>query len=220
MPARNRELIAALREITQGKASAGAIFLWGRSGAGKTHLLQAACRQVGELGMSAMYLPLAELRDEPESVLEGMDALALVCLDDLECIFGIPRWEEALFHFYNRAFEKGVQLIFAADSAPAQARIQMPDLASRLAWGFVYRVHELDDREKVLALRRRAHERGFELPENVAVYLINHYPRDTRALFELLDELDAASLAAQRKLTVPFVRTLLSSEHSSQISLF
>jgi len=59
-------------------------------------------------------------------------------------------------------------------------------------------------------LQTRARLRGLELPEETAVYLQRHYPRDMNSLMGLLDTLDLASLAEQRRLTVPFIRAVLS----------
>ena len=59
------------------------------------------------------------------------------------------------------------------------------------------------------ALRQRARLRGLELGDEVMAYLSKHLARDTHSLFRFLDRLDQASLAAKRRLTVPFVRELL-----------
>jgi DnaA family protein len=64
----------------------------------------------------------------------------------------------------------------------------------------------LNDAEKAQALRLRARARGMEMPEAVASHLLQRHARDMAALFVLLERLDRASLAAQRRLTVPFVR--------------
>ena len=92
---------------------------------------------------------------------------------------------------------------------PAELGLGLPDLATRLAWGLVLHVAELKDEEKINALRLRAQQRGFELPLEVGRYLLQRSPRNMVALFDLLDHLDQASLAAQRKLTIPFVRELI-----------
>jgi DnaA family protein len=55
----------------------------------------------------------------------------------------------------------------------------------------------------------RAAQRGLELPEDTARYLLRRFPRDMRSLGKLLDDIDTASLSAQRRLTVPFVREIL-----------
>ena len=55
----------------------------------------------------------------------------------------------------------------------------------------------------------RARLRGFELPQETSRWLQRRFPRDMRRLYDLLDTLDEAALAAQRRLTVPFIREVL-----------
>ncbi|MDE2089589.1 MAG: hypothetical protein KGJ12_06170, partial [Gammaproteobacteria bacterium] len=94
-------------------------------------------------------------------------------------------------------------------SPPAELGLRLPDLVSRLGGGPVYALRALDDEAKLAALRLRAMGRGFELPEEVGRYLLRRCPRELGALFNLLDRLDRASLAAQRRLTIPFIKTVL-----------
>lgn len=185
------------------------VFLHGTAGSGKSHLLQAACQVAAERGKPVAYLPLPELRDFGDEVLTGLEQLALVCVDDLQVIAGQPVWEQALFHLFNRVIDSGCVLLLAADQAPAGMALQLADLRSRLGWGPVFRLQELDDGDKIAALRLRAQARGFDLPQEVAEFLLRRCPRDTASLFVLLDKLDQASLAQHRKLTIPFVRSLL-----------
>lgn len=185
------------------------VYLWGAHGSGKSHLLQAACHEVSELGGSAAYLPMAELAVMSPQLLEGMEQMSLVCIDDLETIAGSAEWEQALFHLYNRIRDGGSHLVVAGGASPSALGLHLPDLVSRLSWGPVYQLQVLEDREKADALRLRAKQRGMEMPVEVANYLLNHAPRDMHALFALLDKLDEVSLAAQRKLTIPFVRELI-----------
>jgi DnaA family protein len=88
-------------------------------------------------------------------------------------------------------------------------QVQLADLRSRLAWGPVFQLQSLSDVEKYEALRIRANLRGLELPRNVAEYLMRHYPRDLFGLFERLEALDTAAMAMQRRLTIPFVKSVL-----------
>ncbi len=97
----------------------------------------------------------------------------------------------------------------SARCAPAALNLGLPDLVSRLGWGPVFQLQPLDDEGKRAALQLRARQRGMELPDEVAVYLLRRSPRDMDSLFELLQRLDVASLAAQRRLTIPFVRALI-----------
>jgi DnaA family protein len=132
-----------------------------------------------------------------------------VCVDDVEAAAGYGAWEEALFHLYNRLIDSGGGLLVSAAVAPAQLAIRLPDLVSRLGAAPVYQLHPLNDDQSLEAMRLRARQRGFELPEETGRYLLRRLPRDLSALMSLLERLDTASLAAQRKLTVPFVKSVL-----------
>lgn len=185
------------------------VYLWGSAGSGKTHLLQAACHAVTEQGGTAIYLPLGEPEGLLPQMLEGMERMSLVCLDDLQNVVGDSEWEQALFHLYNRLRDSGNRLVTAATATPAALQIRLADLVSRLGWGPVYQMQPLSDEEKSTVLQQRAANRGMAMPPEVASYLLSRASRDTHALFGLLDRLDEVSLAAQRKLTIPFVREII-----------
>ena len=204
----NLELIDQLRQAARGQGETF-FFCWGSAGSGRTHLLQACCHQAASEGRSAAYVSLREAGGLSTALLEGWEQFDLVCIDDVDAIAGDSDWEEALFHFYNRVRETGSTLIVSAGAAPAQLRIGLPDLLSRLGSGVVYQLKPLDDAQRMQALRLRAQQRGFEMPYETASYMLRRLPRDLPALFDLLDQLDEASLAAQRKLTVPFVKSVL-----------
>jgi len=182
------------------------VYLWGASGSGRTHLLQAACQATAAVGEPAVYLPLGDRAELSPEMLDGLEAMRLVCLDDVDAIAGLEAWEQSLFHLYNRIRECGARLLAAADGAPGALALCLPDLASRLAWGPVFQLRTLSDADKLSALQLRARQRGLDLPAEVGEYLLRRCPRDTHSLFALLDSLDKAALAAQRRLTIPFVR--------------
>lgn len=186
------------------------LYLGGTPGCGRSHLLQAACHAVSEAGGLAAYLPLEECMAMSPRMLEGMEQMALLALDDVERLAGNAEWEQALFHLYNRMRDAGHRLVVAGNAPPAALGIALPDLLSRLGWGPVFQLQPLSDSEKSAALRLRAHQRGMELPGEVADYLLNHASREMHDLVALLERLDEGSLAAQRKLTIPFVRTFIS----------
>lgn len=185
------------------------LFVWGNASVGKSHLLQAACQQAAEEQRAVAYLPMMELIDLPAEIFDGLEQLSLVCIDDVQLIAGKAEWEEALFHFYNRMRDAGSTLLVTANVAPSALKVKLPDLQSRLCWGPVLQLNELDDAGKIAALQLRAEGRGFELSDEVAQFLIRRSARDMASLFALLDRLDEASLVQQRKLTIPFVRNLL-----------
>ena len=196
----NLEAVEALRS-----SRADPVWICGASATGKTHLLQAAC---ADSGRPAGYFSLAE-NGMPAAALDGLERLSLICLDELQRAAGRPDWERALFALFNAAQESGARLAFAATAAPTVLDWGLPDWASRAASCRVYQLRVLDDAERIEALRMRAATRGLVLPVETAEYLLRRMPRDQQALFDLVDTLDEAALAAQRRLTVPFVRDAL-----------
>jgi DnaA family protein len=187
------------------------LFTWGEAATGKSHLLQACCQQCGARQQAVAYLPLAQMAGYSPQVLEGLEAMQLVCIDDLQVAVGRTEWEHGLFDFINRMREAGGHMIFAADLPPNELALGLEDLRSRLNWGPVVQLKSLNDQEKQQALQQRARSRGFELPDNVASFMLNNYARDMNGLFDRLEQLDRASLAEQRRLTIPFVKSVCES---------
>jgi DnaA family protein len=179
------------------------IYLWGKSGSGRSHLLQATC----QAAKSAIYLPITT-KLEPE-ILSGLENMDVLCLDDIHHIAGIKTWEEAIFHLFNKLATNITRLIISANTPPASLPIMLPDLKSRLASGITFQVQPLSDQQKLTALQLRAKNRGLQLSQEVGEFLLNRYARDTNSLFTILEKLDQASLATQRKLTIPFIKTIL-----------
>ena len=196
-----------VRALASG-ASCGVAWLAGPSGAGKTHLLQAACAAAGE-SLRAGYFPLAQLGSLGAGVLDGLREIECLCLDDLHAVAGNVEWERALFGLFCALEERGGRLIAAATAPPALLAWALPDLASRFAASSIFQLRVLEEVEQREALKLRAHLRGLDLPEETARYLQRRFPRDMRTLYELLDTLDEAAIIAQRRLTVPFIRSVL-----------
>ncbi len=206
----NAQVRSALRSQIE-FANEPFIYLWGASGCGLTHLLQAACHQAQTLGKSFQYFPLRDLIGyAPDELFTGLETLDFVCLDGVDLIIGRADWELALFSLYNRMRDAGKLLLVAAVLGPRELPVNLPDLASRLQWGITFHVHSLDDQEKQQALQLRARARGLELSDEVANFIIQRLPRDMNELFWQLNRLDYASLAEQRKLTIPFIKKILS----------
>jgi DnaA family protein len=207
-PGPNEEVLATVRRLSEGRVP-GSRFLWGMPGSGKTHLLQAACRELSEAGGVVAYLPLRDMADEPPLILEGLADRHLLCLDDVEAVAGGLSWETALVALIDRLRHNGGSLLVAGSAVPAECGFSLPDLVSRLGWGGLYGLQPLDDPGRIAALQLRAGQRGLKLPVEVASYLLTRTPRNMPALIDLLERLDHASLAAKRRLTVPFVREVL-----------
>lgn len=185
------------------------LYLWGITGSGKSHLLQGACQAL-KSPQTSIYLPLHVLNEWGPEVIDGIDIHHLICIDDIESIAGNAAWEEALFHLYNRVKDNEQStLIISGKQPPAKSPIMLPDLRSRLSWCLVMQLNELNDDDKINTLKMHSKKRGFELTESVGQFLLNRCSRNMHDLHELLNRLDEASLIAQRKITIPFVKHAL-----------
>ena len=202
----NAELVATLRALAAGRAGMG--WLWGAAGSGRSHLLQAVCAAVPRERRVA-YLPLASLPPAADDFFDGWRGFDVVCIDDLPRALGNRAMEQALFRLYRDVEERGAALIVTADNPPARQSWVLADIGSRFGASQVFEVRDLDEEHQAEALRGRAAQRGFELPEDTLRYLQRRLPRDMRSMCALLDALDDAALSAQRRLTIPFIREVL-----------
>lgn len=188
-----------------GTAGERLCFIHGAAGTGKTHLLQALCHHVEH----AVYLPLQQLREYGPASLDGLDAFPLLVIDDVEAVAGDAAWEQQLFALFNAVQAGKGHLCFAAGQAAAQLPLQLADLKSRLQLCVGFEVRELDDAGKAAVLQRNAAQRGMELREDAAHYILQHSARGMKALLAVLDHLDRQSLAEQRRLTLPFIKACM-----------
>ncbi|MBV1919122.1 MAG: DnaA regulatory inactivator Hda [Pseudomonadales bacterium] len=205
----NAQLVKALKclpEVNERKF----YYIWGESGCGKSHLLQAECQRSTLAQWRCIYLEAEQLLEFGPEVLDGMEHFDLVCVDDIDRLLGSELWEEGFFHFYNKLFDGNSSLVVSASSAPRSLDIELPDLQSRLCSGEIYQVASLADDAKMEFMVSDAHKRGFQLTPEVAEYIIQRSPRDILSLQAVLDTLDALSLSEQRLITIPFVKKALS----------
>jgi DnaA family protein len=204
----NEEAVRTLHACAAGLGEP-LVYVAGNTGLGKTHLLQAACHAAAQHQRSAMYLPLRQAAELSPSIFAGFEQTELVCLDDVDVIAGQAEWEQALFDFFNRLRDAGHTLLVTASARADQAGFALPDLVSRLGWGVTFVLKPLDDDTLLAVMMDRARSRGLELPPETAKYILARYPRELNSLFPLFDELDRASLVSQRRLTIPFVKSVL-----------
>lgn len=200
----------ALHAVTDLAAGRGApAYLHGGHGTGKTHLLIAACRSAAEAGRAARYVALTGPAADRGLLFAGVRAEGLVAVDDAQALAGDAAAEQALFDLYNRARDAHACLLVAATAAPDELGVRLPDLASRLSSLTRYALHALDDAGRRSMLRMLAERLGLRLDDDVLDWWFVRQPRDTASMVALLRRVDRASLAAQRRVTIPFLREML-----------
>jgi DnaA family protein len=181
------------------------LYLAGPPGSGKTHLSLAACAAAEAAGRRPAYLPLKSAPGRLKAALADLDAPLLV-LDGLEAVAGNRDDEIALFDAHNRLRAAGAAVLYTAMAAPDALALALPDLRSRLGLCTRLTLAPLDEDARRQVLAARASRRGLVLDDAALDWLFARLGRDLGTLTAALDRLDRASLAAQRRITVAFLR--------------
>ena len=205
----NSELIAAIQSYVK-RSESRSLYFYGPSSTGKSHLLFAAMRLAKNEGIKCSYLSLADSRISPE-FLQELDLQHIICVDNVNEWAGDDFKEAALFTMFEQIKHSGGHLIISAGKLPELCGFKLVDLVSRLASGLVYPLLELTDKQQAEAVKMRANERGLIMADEVINYLLSRSSRNTGELFAILDKIDRASLIEKRKVTIPFLRSIVSS---------
>ncbi len=191
----NVEALTGLAGWLAAEAPDTCLLLWGESGAGKSHLLQAS---------QASY---SDARQDP-----GLAAVDLQgtfhAIDNIEALDASG--QVVAFNLINHLRADGGRLLAAASVPPLRLALR-EDLRTRLGSGLVYRLQPLSDPEKLAALAEQARARGLVLPAEAFNYLFARAPRDMRSLTALLIAIDRYSLEHKRPITLPLLREVLQS---------
>ena len=193
----------SVRALVDGASADRQILVWGERGAGKSHLLSAACQTVSAQGYRIAYLPgeLAGQRD----ALVGLEQCELVCIDDLQRLGHDAEIE--LCHCIERYRAAGTMLLFAADRPPEELGFARGELVARLDLGPRFRVGALEGEALRGALKAEAARRSVALGDDVLDYLFKHVEPSMSALQPVVGRLVDVSLGERRRLTVARVRS-------------
>ena len=206
---RNTSAAQRLESVCQQPDDMPVVVLCGDADTGKSHLLQAVCHLGEKQGRAAVCISIAELEPFGPDALSGLETHEIVCLDDVDRIAGQRVWEEAIFHLYNRIHDRGGLLLVSLADLPSNLSFKLPDLVSRFSHGLVIQLGIYRDEDRLTILRARAEKRGLVMADDVASYIMRRAPRRLGDLLGILDILDENSLQAQRRLTIPFVKTVM-----------
>jgi DnaA-homolog protein len=198
---------ACLRRVNQSVKIP--LFISGATGSGKTHLLLASCAEANRLGLAVRYVPLQAMRGRLADALDDIGNVQLIAVDQFDTAISDLEQETALFHLHNRAIDSGAALVYACAQNLESLNFQLPDLRSRIAQCEHIQLSLLDDQQRRNVLQNRARARGLDIDDAVFDYVFTRVGRDLITLTVLLDRLDRASLAAQRRVTIPFLKTVL-----------
>jgi len=178
------------------------LIIHGPAGSGKTHLAN-----VWQSRSHGKPVTLDALTAEDAGSLITNNRA--IVIDDAEKVVGNAAREEALFHLYNLLRETKGFLLLTAPNAPAQWRINLADLRSRLSSVPAVAIAAPDDTLLSALLIKQFRDRQIDISLDVVDYLLPRITRTPASIRTLVTALDRASLAAGRKITVALARKVI-----------
>lgn len=203
-------------------ASFNPIYLHGRPGSGKTHVLMAAANAFRARGLRAIYVQAERFTEHVITAIR-MGQMQLfrniyrkadvLIIDNVQVLGRRAATQEELHHTFNALHIERKQLIFAADGAPQELRFIEPRLISRFEWGIVLPLKELDRATLSHILKSRAIALKLPISRDIIPYLLNTFQSTSavRALeaLALRIHLEKHPLSETRPLTLPIAQAHL-----------
>lgn len=178
------------------------LYIWGESGAGKSHILQAWVGQALAKGMRAIYID-----PKVHTLTDLALAFDYIAIDHIEVLSAHEQAE--LFYIFNtlRNRQQG-HLLLSADVPPHQL-VMREDLRTRMSFCLSYQVKALSREEKIEALSNMAKVRQLDIDSRIFRYLVDNWRSDLQSLLTMFDDLANYSIAKHKRITLSLLKTLL-----------
>lgn len=174
------------------------IYLFGRAGTGKTHLLMAAANQLKNRGMKVIYVRADTFTEHVVSAIRSGEMQAFrktyrttdaLLIDDIEIFSKKRATQEELFHTFNTLHTEGKQIILTADCPPQELKQVAERLISRFEWGIVIPLQMLEKEQMRVALEKKIKKAGFPLQKTVIDFLLETFGGNMKSLIRAVDAL-------------------------------
>ena len=195
------------------------LFIYGDTGLGKTHLLNAIGNYVAErTDLRIAYLTTEQFTNEVINSIrydKMMDLrkryrhIDMLMIDDIQFLAGKERTQEEFFHTFNALYEAHKQLVLSSDRFPKD----MPDieerLRSRFEWGLIADLQPPDVETRIAILRKKSEDEGITLPEDVIQFLATTMKSNIRELEGSLVRLGAYASLTGQTITLEMAKNVL-----------
>ena len=193
---------ASLAVATNPSSSYNPLFIYGGSGLGKTHLLNAICAETARRNpnFKITYVKGEDFTNElitaiqTERTKQFHDKYRqsdVLLVDDIQFIGGRERTQEEFFHTFNALYESGKQIVLASDRPPREMKALEDRLRSRFEMGLLADIQPPDYETRVAILRRKAEQLEINIPDDVTEYIANKLKTNIRQLEGTIKRLKA-----------------------------
>ena len=196
------------------------LFIYGQTGLGKTHLMQAVGHRVLQSpGMTISYVSSETLLNEYIEALQKRSIVEfrnkyrstdVLLVDDIQFLAGRERIQEEFFHTFNALYDAHRQIIMTSDRPTRELSGLEPRLVSRFEWGLVTEIESPDFETRLAILRYKQSQTKFQLPDDLLTFIAENIKSNVRSLEGALTRaISFASLNGQTPLTLDMLRNLL-----------
>jgi len=218
----NRFAHAAALAVAEAPAQAyNPLFIYGGTGLGKTHLLQAIAQYIGEHSphLSVRYVTsetfmndfINSLRDKRiEGFKQRYRNYDLLLIDDVQFFEHKERIQEEFFHTFNSLYEAGSQICMSSDRPPREIATLEERLRSRFEWGLITDIQPPDLETRIAILRKKVKTDGIHVPDpQVLTFIAGRVSTNIRELEGALTRVVAFSSLTGRAMTVELAQDVL-----------
>jgi chromosomal replication initiator protein len=196
------------------------LFLYGGSGLGKTHLLNAIGLLTASVhhNLPVTYVSAEEFMNEMINSIrydrmpkfrEKYRNIGCLLIDDIHFLAGKERTQEEFFHTFNTLHDSGKQIVVSSDKFPKDIPNLEGRLRSRFEWGLIADIQPPEIETKIAIIERKMQENKISLPNNVAHYIASHVESNIRELEGFLIRISAYSSLTGREIDLDLVKEVL-----------
>ena len=216
----NRLAHAAALAVAQSPARAyNPLFIYGKVGLGKTHLLQAIGHYITENSeLTFTYLSSEQFTNELINAIRDDKTTAfrrryrntdVLLVDDIHFLAGKERTQEEFFHTFNALHEAHKQIVLSSDRSPIEIPTLEKRLQSRFEWGLIADIQPPDLETRIAILKKKAEIENMELPDEVATFIAERIKTNIRKLEGCLVRITAHSSLFKEKIDMNSVKEIL-----------
>jgi len=218
----NRFAHAAALAVAEAPAQAyNPLFIYGGTGLGKTHLLQAIAQYVSEHtgDLSVRYVTsetfmndfINSLRDKRiEGFKQRYRTYDVLLIDDVQFFEHKERIQEEFFHTFNSLYEAGSQIVMSSDRPPRDIATLEERLRSRFEWGLITDIQPPDLETRIAILRKKVKTDGIHIPDpQVLTFIAGRVSTNIRELEGALTRVVAFSSLTARPMSVELAQDVL-----------